>query len=227
MIDLQAMQVVVVIAPHPDDEVLGCGGTIARLSALGSRVHVVTMTRGQQPDFDAAAVQQVMSEASAAHRRMGVHESHFLDLPAARLDTIGRAEVNACLAQVLDGILPDTLLVPFPGDLHHDHEIAFRAAMVWCRPRDEQAPARVWAYETLSETNWYAPPVTTAFIPNIFVDISETIETKLAAFSCYGSQEKSFPDERSLKAIRALAESRGATVYRPAAEAFTLIRAIL
>jgi LmbE family N-acetylglucosaminyl deacetylase len=221
------MQVVAVIAPHPDDEVLGCGGTIARLAAQGSRVHVVTVTRGEPPDFDPVAVQQVREEADAAHRRLGVCESHFLDLPAARLDMVGQAAVNARLGGLLDRVAPDTLFVPFFGDIHHDHQIAFTAAMVWARPRHAASPAQVFAYETLSETNWFAPPATPLFTPTVFIDIAATLNAKLAAFACYRSQGKTFPDERSPEAIRALAQLRGATVHRQAAEAFAAIRIVL
>lgn len=221
------MNRVAVIAPHPDDEVLGCGGTIARLAARGAEVHVVTVTRGQPPDFPEAAVQQVRGEAEAAHRLLGVVRSQFLDLPAARLDTVGQAEVNARLGAVLDEIGPDTLFLPFFGDVHHDHQIVFTAGMVWSRPRHAAAPACVLAYETLSETNWFAPPITPAFVPTLFVDIADTLEAKLAAFACYRSQVKTFPDERSPEAIQALAAMRGATVYRTAAEAFATIRVLL
>ena len=227
VIELDCMRRVAVIAPHPDDEVLGCGGTIVRLATAGVAVDVVTVTRGQPPDFEAAAVEQVMAEAAAAHRLMGVAGGHFLDLPAARLDTVGQAHVNAALASALDRIQPDTLFVPFLGDIHHDHQLVFTAAMVWARPRHGGAPARMLAYETLSETNWFAPPATPPFLPTVFVDITDTLESKLNAFAAYRSQVKQFPDERSPDAIRALAVSRGASVFRSAAEAFMLIRAVV
>jgi N-acetylglucosamine malate deacetylase 1 len=104
--------------------------------------------------------------------------------------------------------------------------LVFQAALVAARPRHDHAPLRVYAYETLSETNWYAPGVTPTFAPNVYVDVDTTIETKIAAFACFASQVKSFPDERSFEAIRALAAVRGATVHRRAAEAFMLIRQI-
>ena len=227
MNDLRAMQDVAVIAPHPDDEVLGCGGTMARLAAQGSRVYVVTVTRGQPPDFAPDAVEQVQAEALDAHRLLGVAESHFLDLPAARLDTVGQAQVNAALGGLLDRLAPDTLFLPFTGDIHHDHQIVFMAAMVWARPRHARSPARILAYETLSETNWFAPPATPPFLPTVFIDIADTLQLKLDAFAAYRSQTKIFPDERSPEAIEALARMRGATVYRPAAEAFAAVRLVL
>lgn len=227
MSGIPAMQRVAVLAPHPDDEVLGCGGTMARLAAQGAAVDVVTVTRGQEPDFNPASVDQVMREAEKAHHALGVRESHFLDFPAARLDTVGQAEVNARLGVLLDRIQPDTLFLPFLGDIHHDHQVVFTAAMVWARPRHAGAPRQIYAYETLSETNWFAPPATPPFLPTFFVDIEATLEAKLAAFSCYASQVKAFPDERSLEAMSALARMRGASIYRTAAEAFVTIRAVI
>lgn len=226
MTELAAIRRAAVLAPHPDDEVLGCGGTMARLAAAGSEVHVVIATRGRPPCYPEAYMERVMGEARAAHAMLRVHQTHHLDLPAAALDTLPAAEINARLGDCLDAIAPDTLFVPFVGDVHLDHQIVFTSAMVWARPRHAGAPARVLAYETLSETNWYAPGVTPGFQPNLFVDISDHLDQKIDAFAAFESQAKPFPDERSLEAIRALATLRGATVYCAAAEAFVAIREI-
>ena len=217
---------IAVVAPHPDDEILGCGGTMARAASAGAEVHVVVVTRGQPPLFDEELVRQIRSETLRAHRMIGVADTRFLDFPAAGLDQIRRSELNAALSEALSRIEPDLLLIPFIGDIHLDHQIVFNAALVHARPRGPGGPSCVMAYETLSETNWLAPGVTPAFIPNIFVDISETIERKIAAFQAFRTQVKPSPDERSIEAIRALATLRGATVCRPAAEAFVLVRQI-
>jgi LmbE family N-acetylglucosaminyl deacetylase len=226
MSELSAAQRVAVVAPHPDDEVLGCGGTIARLARLGVEVHVVIVTRGQEPAFSAAAMDQVMAEAKQAHRSLGVTRTYCLNLPAAALDSLPAAEVNGRLGECLSDIGPDTLFVPFIGDIHLDHQIAFTSSLVWARPRSEKAPSRVYAYETLSETNWYAPGLTPAFVPDYFVDITDHLETKLKSFAMFRSQLKDFPDERSLKTIRALAALRGSMVFCAAAEAFKTIRQV-
>lgn len=217
---------VAVVAPHPDDEVLGCGGTMARLAAEGADVHVIVVTRGQEPAFSRAYMDEVMQEASQAHECLGVSKTHRLDLPAAALDDMPGAEVNRALGDCLSAIAPDTLFVPFLGDIHLDHQIVFTAAMVWARPRSGNCPAHVLAYETLSETNWFAPGVTPAFTPNVFVDISGQLDRKLAAFALFRSQVKRFPDERSPESIRALAMLRGSTAYCEAAEGFMNIRQI-
>lgn len=224
--DLSTVRRAVVIAPHPDDEVLGCGGTIARLADAGVDVHVVIVTRGRPPHFSDTYMDQVMAEADAAHTLLGVRQTHRLDLPAAALDTLPAAAVNACIGACLAAIAPDTLFVPFVGDIHLDHQVVFTSALVWARPRNAAAPTRIFAYETLSETNWHAPGITPAFIPNCFIDISRQIDRKLAAFAAFETQLKAFPDERSIEAIRALAVTRGAAVFCAAAEAFMAVRQI-
>lgn len=215
-----------IIAPHPDDEVLGCGGTMARLADSEQEVHVLIVTRGYEPAFSSTSVEQVRAELVKAHRILGVTQCHFLDLPAAALDTLAGAELNAAIDRVVRDIAPETLFLPFLGDVHRDHQLVFNAGLVAARPRGPDAPRRIYAYETLSETNWAAPGVTETFAPNVFFDVSATIERKLEAFGCFESQVKSFPDERSPKTIAALATLRGSTVYCHSAEAFMLLREI-
>ncbi len=224
--DLNYMGKVLVTAPHPDDEILGCGGTMARLSQSGGEVVVAIVTRGMAPQFSDEFVANIRAEAKTSHALVGVTETVYLDLPAAALETVPATKLNGTLAKLVQDVRPDTLFVPFVGDIHTDHQLTFLAAMVAARPRDEYAPKRIYAYETLSETNWYAPGVTPAFVPNVFIDITETLELKLDAFRCFESQVKIFPDERSIEAIRALATVRGASMYLKAAEAFMLIRQI-
>lgn len=215
-----------VIAPHPDDEVLGCGGTIARLTSLGREVHVAIATTGRPPRFSEALLNQVRAEAEAAHGLLGVTATHLLDLPTAELDRVAHADVNQAIGGLIEDLRPQLLLIPFLGDVHRDHQLLFRSALVAARPRGGLGPSLVAAYETLSETNWGAPGVTPAFIPNLFVDIGAWLDTKIAAFARYASQVKEPPDERSIEALRALALLRGATVHRKAAEAFVQIRAV-
>ena len=222
----EAVRTALVIAPHPDDEVLGVGGTIARLSAQGAEVHVAILTRGTAPRFTEELVETVRKEAADAHRILGVSQTHFCGFPAAELDQVAQADLNGQLGTLIRDILPDTLFIPFIGDVHSDHQLVFASAMVAARPLDSNAPRRILAYETLSETNWFAPGITPMFAPTVFNDIGATLETKLEAFRAYGSQVKAFPHERSTDAIRALAKMRGAMVFREAAEAFMLVREV-
>lgn len=224
--DLRFMGKTLVVAPHPDDEILGCGGTLARLAADGCPTTVAIVTKGKPPQFSDDLVSRVRAETKAAHSLIGVGKTRYLDLPAAALDTLPASQLNAALASLVEDVAPETIFVPFIGDIHLDHQLTFLATMVASRPRHIDAPRRIYAYETLSETNWYAPGITPAFIPNIFIDISATLEKKLDAFRLFESQVREFPDERSVEAIRALAVMRGASMYRRAAEAFMLIRQI-
>lgn len=224
---LNGIERALVIAPHPDDEVLGCGGTMARLAAMGREVHVAVMTRGMAPRFSEEGVAAVKAEAHAAHALLGIKATHWRDFPAAELDRVAHADVNAAMGDLVREIAPDALFLPFLGDIHLDHQLIFLSGMVAARPRGAVYPLRVYAYETLSETNWSAPGITPAFHPNVFVDISDTVDLKCRAFSeCFKSQVQAFPSERSLEALRALALLRGATVYRQAAEAFMLMREV-
>jgi LmbE family N-acetylglucosaminyl deacetylase len=223
---LEQVRTALVIAPHPDDEVLGVGGTIAKLVRQGADVHVAIVTRGQAPRFTAEAVERVGQECTSAHRRLGVKQTHYLDLPAAELDRVPHSELNARIGDLVSQIAPDTLFLPFVGDIHLDHQLVFTSALVASRPRHGNVPVRILAYETLSETNWWAPGITPPFVPNIFIDIADTLDAKLEAFAEFRSQVKAAPDERSPEVIRALALVRGAAVYRTAAEAFMLVRQV-
>jgi LmbE family N-acetylglucosaminyl deacetylase len=216
-----------VLAPHPDDEVLGAGGTIARLSAEGQEVVIAVVTEGRLPVYSEESVAKVKAEACAAHALLGAKETFWLGQPAAALAETPHAILNAAIADVVRKVAPRTLLLPFVGDMHVDHQLIFTSALVAARPHQPGFPELILAYETLSETNWNAPYLTPGFIPNVFVDISSFVQQKLDAMQAFASQLKQAPHERSLAALTALATLRGATVLRSAAEAFVLVRQIL
>ena len=216
-----------VFAPHADDEVLGLGGAMARWAREGHAVHVVVVTRGVPPLYTEEEEDRCRAEARRAHALLGVASTRFLDLPAAELDTLRHRELNGCLRGALDALAPDEVYLPFPGDVHRDHQLVFHSAMVAVRPHAPGFPRAVYAYETLSETNWNAPGLTPAFAPNHFVDISVTLADKLDAFALFRSQVMAPPHERSLEALSALAALRGATVGLAAAEAFITIRTVI
>ncbi|MGD2110547.1 MAG: PIG-L deacetylase family protein [Phycisphaerae bacterium] len=221
------METVLVVAPHPDDEVFGVGGSILRHLARGDSVHVVICTRGEASRFGTEQVERVQAEAREVHAILGLSGSHFLDLPAARLDAVPGSDINEALDSVLRLVKPTTLYLPHPGDVHRDHQLIFQAAMVCSRPTGGEYAKRILAYETVSETDWYAPPITPAFTPNVFVDITDFIEKKLEACAMYASQIRQSPHQRSLEALRALSVTRGHAMGIPNAEAFMLVRGIV
>ena len=220
------MSKILVVAPHPDDEVLGVGGTIAKRCRCGDQVYVCIVTKGQQPMFSKESVAQVRSEAVAAHQMLGVAETIFLDLPAVLLDTLPQAEVNAKIGELVSRILPDEVYIPHFGDIHKDHFIVAEACMVALRPKYQHKVSKIYAYETLSETGWHIPNATNQFTPTVYEDITDTLQDKLSAMSIFKSQVSEFPDARSVGALEALAKYRGSAVGVEAAEAFCLIREI-
>ena len=219
--------IVLIVAPHPDDEVLGVGGTIARFAHEGHDVFVTIVTHGDPSMFDPIFIEQGRQEALEAHRLLGVRDTIFLEgFPAALLDTVPHSQLNEALGKVLHDVEPELLFIPFNGDVHLDHRLVFESALVAARPNSTQQVQAIYAYETLSETNWNAALLTPGFLPNTYFDISAFLEVKLEAMNIYQTQLKPFPHERSLETIRALARLRGATVGFEAAEAFVLIRSV-
>lgn len=224
---MSTSQPILVIAPHPDDEVLGCGGVIARHSARGDRVQVVVVSRGTPDIFPPEEVEKTRSELAAAHQLLGVEDVHFLDFPAPRLDTVPGHLLADRLTRLVREIQPGTVYAPHWGDLHSDHKAVYWATMVATRPNSVSRVERLLCYETLSETEWGGPSADNAFSPTVFFDIGEFLSAKLQAMACYRTQLKEFPQSRSLRSIEALARLRGSSVGLDAAESFVLVREIV
>lgn len=217
---------VLVVAPHMDDEVLGCGGIMAKYAKEGHEVYVAVVTNGQPPLFTKEEDDVDKANCLEAHKLLGVKETFFLDLPAAMLDTMPKYKLNGAINKVVQKLVPDEIYIPHKGDMHFDHKMINEACMVAVRPRSEEAVKRVYAYETLSETEWDVPSADNYFMPNVFVDISEYIDLKIEAMAKYSQQIIEYPSPRSKEGIRSLALNRGMTVYKKYAESFMLIREI-
>ena len=217
---------VLVIAPHPDDEIIGVGGTIAKRVNNGDEVYVCVVTKGQEPMFKKEFIEQGRTECREADARLGVAETIFLDFPAVMLETVPRHELNGKISNLIQQLKPEEVFIPHRGDMQLDHRMVVDAVMVAVRPRGDFFPKRVYAYETLSETGWNIPNTVNEFIPTVYEDVSEFMDIKLKAMQVFESQLGTFPEARSIGAIEALARLRGATVNVRAAEAFCLIREI-
>src|SRR5688500_13498891 len=151
------MSNVLIIAPHPDDEVLGCGGTIAHLAREGRKVTVAIVTKGT-PLFPASQVRQVRAEARRACATLKVKDLRFLDLPVTTLHLIPKSKLNTVFIELIRATNPETVFLPSPGDRHEDHRQVFDAAMVAMRPDGRRHHvSRICCYETVSETHWSAP----------------------------------------------------------------------
>lgn len=221
------MAKVLVLAPHADDEVLGAGGTIARHVDEGDEVSVAILATGNPRVIPQEAVRTVLEEEiPAAHAALGVKHTRVGGFPAPGMDALPQHEITAVISAWLREFEPETIYIPHRGDIHLDHQTTHQAAMVAARP-GRSTVRTILAYETLSETEWAGPQVETAFLPNLFVDISATLNRKLAAMRAYASQLQKFPHPRSLESIEALARLRGSSVVAPAAEAFLVARKVL
>jgi LmbE family N-acetylglucosaminyl deacetylase len=218
---------VLIVAAHPDDEVLGCGGVTVRHVERGDRVYVVVVTRGFPEIFSPEIDEEDRLHAREAHEILGGAGIFFLDFPAPRLDTVPGHELADALREVIFSVNANVIYTPFGGDLHADHKATYLATLVASRPVNHCPVRRLLCYETLSETDWASPLDDSAFKPTVFVDISDVLERKLQALACFRNELKQPPHPRSLRAIEALARVRGSTAGLMAAEAFMLVREII
>ncbi|MDD2798962.1 MAG: PIG-L family deacetylase [Bacteroidales bacterium] len=220
------MKNILIIAPHPDDEVLGCGGVMDKYAKEGKSVYALIMTRGDAKLYSDERIAKGRAQAKESHAVLGVKETFFFDYPAPNLDITSRAEMSVAISGLIKKLSIDTLFIPHRGDIHHDHYAVFNAAIVAGRPVGDYTVKRIYAYETLSETEWAAPFGDDAFIPTHFINIEDNLSAKLKAMECYSGQLRVFPNPRSLETLEALAKFRGATVGFQRAEAFMVIRTI-
>lgn len=219
---------VVVIAPHADDEVLGCGATIASHVRNGDIVFIIIATNaaiGAPELFDKIRIQKVRKEALEAHKYLGVEKTFFLDFPAPALNTFPEYKISLSISKIFNEIKPNILYLPHPGDMHQDHKAIYRASLVSARPLGDHKITNIYIYETLSETDW-TPMNESAFIPNHFVNVTDVFDEKVKAMKFFKSQLRNFPHSRSIEALEALAKLRGSTVGVERAEAFTVERQI-
>jgi LmbE family N-acetylglucosaminyl deacetylase len=213
-----------VIVPHPDDETLGAGGTIAHFVRAGGEVTILTVAAHMPPLYPKSVHEQTVAEARKAHALLGVQQSIFFDNPAVLLGEMPVHKLNGAIVEVVGRVQPDVLLMPY-YDRHIDHRQVFDAVMVAARPVGAGKGIQlVAAFETLSETHWNAPHLEPNFTPNYCVDITDVIDLKLQAMRCYASQLHQYPAPRSLEALRALALFRGSQAGMGYAEGFHVLR---
>lgn len=217
-------EAVAVIAPHPDDEILGVGGALSEFSRCGIKTSVLIVSGHLPPLYPYEEFERTKIEAEKAKNIVGVDSIEFLEVPATKVHQLETADLNGNILDFLRRKSPDTVFIPFP-DRHIDHRTIFDACMVACRPVGVRHPRHVLAYETLSETYWNAPNIEPNFQPNLFIDITESIDAKIEAMIAYASQISGSPS-RSPDALSALARFRGSQNNCDFAEAFQLIRSI-
>lgn len=222
---------VLVVAAHPDDEVLGAGGTIARLVNEGHRVRAAILGEGatsryaRRDDAPAGEVDRLRDHARAAAKVLGAEEPWFGGLPDNRFDTVPRLEVVQLVEGWLQRSAPWAVYTHHRGDLNVDHVITHAAVLTATRPLPGAPVRDLYAFEAPSSTEWsFGTP--DPFAPDVFVDIATSLETKVRALQCYEGEVRAFPHPRSPEALRAGAARWGSVSGLPAAEAFELMRSI-
>jgi len=216
---------ILVVSPHPDDEVLGCGGTLLRARAKGAELHWLVMTR-MGPDYGAARIAERETEMAKVVEAFGFASVSRLDHPAASLDAVALSGLVGEIGDAVKRHQPDVLYLPFPGDSHSDHRATYLATSACTKWFRYPSIRRVLAYETLSETDMALPVDGTVFRPTVFVDISGYLEAKIEAMRLYGAELGQPPFPRSEAVLRAQATLRGAQCGCGAAEAFMLLKEI-
>jgi len=215
-----------VIAAHPDDEILGVGGTIAKHAARGDCVQLVILCEGVTMRYLPERHSEVRQQSQEAARILGVQDLVIRDLPDQRLDTMALSRVAGEVEALVQSFRPETIYTQFGGDINRDHRTLAEAVLVAARPYSAPFVREILMYETPSSTEWGAPQLTPTFQPNVFVDISNTLETKLNAFACYTAEICLEPHPRSLAALRDRARYWGSLVNCTAAEPFTSVRSL-
>lgn len=225
------MQNVLVIAAHPDDEILGEAGTIRRLADEGICCRALIIAEGltsraaKRNDCNLSELEKLQDDARASAEIVGYQTIDFCGLPDNRLDSMDLLDIVKIISGYIDKYKPDTVFTHHHGDLNIDHRIVCEAVLTACRPVNEYTVKRIYAFETPSSTEWnyiYENP----FRPNVYFDVSSTIQAKLQGMKCYSSENTVFPHPRSPEALIALAEFRGSNVGMKYAEAFMLLREV-
>ena len=221
-----------VIVAHPDDEVIGCGGTIAKLVLQGDDVYClllsegITSRYGQPEEAKEEDLRQLKSDAEKAAKILGIKRLFFKNFPDNRFDTVPLLDIIKAIEEIKEELKPDVIFTHHRGDLNIDHQITFKAVLTTCRPMKGETVKEMYSFEVPSSTEWSSPGAQNYFMPNVFVDINETLDRKIEALKAYQGEIRKYPHPRSPEALRAIASRWGSTVGCEAAEAFELIRSI-
>ena len=218
---------IIVIAPHPDDETLGCGGTLLKHKENHDEIYWLIVTSMKEEDgWETSEVEKRRDEINEVSNAYGFKKTFNLDFPTTKLNLIPINTLVASIAKVVDGVKPHTIYIPNRSDIHSDHRKVFESAISACKSFRMCFIKKMLMYECLSETEFAPSLQENAFSPNYFVDISKVFEEKINILKGYKSELQEFPFPRSEINLRALASYRGATANVAAAEAFVLVKEI-
>ena len=217
---------ILVVAAHPDDEVLGCGATIAKHVALGNEVRVIILGEGVRARRGVKNARQKIKtlelEATKANRFLGVSRTIFLGLPDNALDNVSLLTIIQKIERIIERYMPQLVYTHHHGDVNIDHQLTARAMQAVCRPLPESSIEMVLAFEVASSTEWSFQS-DRIFAPNVFYDVSGFFDKKIKAMELYQSEIRQFPHPRSSEYLRALARVRGGQAGFNFAEGFSLV----
>ena len=221
------MKRVTVVSVHPDDETLGCGGTILRHLADGDEVTWIVVTTGWEPKYSRATIAAKAAEVDRVAGAYGMAQVHRLGLRATTLRELPVEAVVDAVGPAIEAARPDWIYTVHAGDVHTDHQVVFESLSIVCKPfRAAPRIERLMSFETLSSTDAAPAAQARAFLPQVHVDITPFIDQKLAIMAMFATEQQTYPLPRAAESIRALARYRGATIAREYAEAFMLIREV-
>lgn len=224
---------ILVVAAHPDDEVLGCGGSINKWTEAGAEVHALILAEGltsramQRNDIPQSQIADLREAAKRAANIIGYRSISFESFPDNRMDSVDLLDIIHVLSQYIEKKRPNIILTHHYGDLNIDHRICFQAVITACRPLPDCPVQTIMSYETPSATEWGFPYSKNVFSPNIFVDISGHMETKLEAMNCYRTEIRKMPHPRAQESLCAIAQRWGSVAGYHYAEPFELVRTSL
>lgn len=218
---------ILAISAHADDVVICSSGTMIKHVKRGDEVYFCIVTKGYTPEWSKDELKEKREEALKAGKILGIKKIYFLDLPTVKLDTIPQKQLNDLISQYVNEVQPEIVYITHRGDINKDHRLVFEATMVATRPKPGCPVKKVLSYETLSVTEWAPPFPDCAFIPNVYVDVSDVLEEKMKIMSVYRTELLEYPHPRSLEMVEVLAKKRGAEIGVKAAEAFMLVREIV
>jgi len=224
-------QNILVVAAHADDEMLGCGGTMARLRAAGSNVAILLLGEGPtarmaNDTFHNTVRQEALRSAVVAAASLDIQDVHCAGLPDNRFDTVPMLHIVRHIETTAARVQPDVVFTHFAGDLNIDHQLTHRATMTAFRPLPGCKPVQILGFEVLSSTEYAPPGIGASFHPTVYIDITDFIEAKQKALADYASEMRPWPHPRSHEAVEHLACLRGSQCGREAAEAFVLYRGL-
>lgn len=223
---------ILVVAAHPDDEVLGCGGTVARLAREGGTIRIAILGEGitarcaDRDQADQALVEALRVRSRQVGGMLGASDVSLFGLPDNRFDTVPLLDVAKIVEELVRRWRPEVVYTHHGGDLNIDHRVTHRAVLTATRPLAGQSVREVYAFEVPSSTEWAFQQFTPVFRPNVFVDIATTLELKIGAMAAYESEARPFPHPRSAEALRVIARRWGSVVGGEAFEAFELVRSV-